>query len=146
MVGSPWAGGGMVINWYQLIQSQESIQIIILCINFIELLKWFKGTSLTSPESLNYDTLVGASFHDTRQTASLHCEAFVQALLRHFLPKNGFIVGIQENSSSSNSPSIQFTQDEWLFEIKFLRFWFDFAFSTTTVALTTLKTVLKEKS
>jgi len=52
----------------------------------------------------------------------------VQALLRHFLPKNGFIFGIQENSSSSNSPSIQFTQDEWLFEIKFLRFWFDFAF------------------
>jgi len=70
----------------------------------------------------------------------------VQALLRHFLPKNGFIFGIQENSSSSNSPSIQFTQDEWLFEIKFLRFWFDFAFSMTTVALTTLKTVLKEKS
>ena len=48
MVGSPWAGGGMVINWYQLIQSQESIQIIIVCINFIELLEWFKGTSLTS--------------------------------------------------------------------------------------------------
>ena len=73
--GLPLGRGGMVINWYQLIQSQESIQIIIVCINFIELLEWFKGTSLTSPESLNYDTLVGASFHDTRQTASLHCEA-----------------------------------------------------------------------
>ena len=59
----------------------------------------------------NISAVVGASFHDTRQTASLHCEAFVQALLRHFLPKNGFIVGIQENSSSSHSPATQFTPE-----------------------------------
>ena len=108
---APFGRGGMVINWYQLIQSQESIQIIILCINFIELLEWFKGTSLTSPESLNYDTFVGASFHDTRQTASLHCEALCRPCFDISFRKNGFIVGIQENSSSSNSPATQFTPE-----------------------------------
>ena len=114
------------------------------------------------------------SWHETDGFVALW--SFVQALLRHFLPKNGFIVGIQENSSSSNSPAIQFTPEspncdsffswnltdrfiefwsfvqallqhfllknsfifgiqensstlaEWLFEIKFLCFWFDFTF------------------
>ena len=49
------------------------------------------------------------SWHETDGFVALW--SFVQALLRHFLPKNGFIVGIQENSSSSNSPATQFTPE-----------------------------------
>ena len=96
-------------------------------------------TIQTRPASLNYDTVVRIFLSRDGTDDFFTFRSFAQAILRHFLRKTVsllvFNITLQQSNAYQLNGCLKYSS--YLMVL--------FRFSTTTVAFTTLETVLKEK-